>query len=187
MIFLIADTHDAVAISTTWSHLIDTTHAEALEANIARPFEAMIEKVRNIGFRVRMSETVFPVREILPLLEQYKFELQRDVGPPTWVVDLFLELEVAHETIYSTLESILYNNEAPFMDRNRRVIGNDLVYLIGRWFMESGRGGAQIFGSDAVANEVSTLLQTLQQNGVTDDHWTNEARMLRARIEQLLR
>jgi nuclear pore complex protein Nup155 len=178
--------YEPVTIRSTWVHLIEAAHKEAVENNIARPYEKMIEVVRNVGLRVRLSDMVFPVPVILPLLERYKFENQRGMGPPTWVVDVFLDLEIPHEVIYSTLEAMFYNDEAPFSGPNRRVIGNDLVYLISRWFMDSIRGGGQVFGSDVVANAVSTALQMLQQNGV-DENWANEARALRARIEQMLR
>jgi nuclear pore complex protein Nup155 len=88
--------------------------------------------------------------------------------------------------VYSALEGMFYAGEAPFHGQARRVIGNDLVHLIRRWFNESGRGGTRIFGSDAMANMVSEMLQALQQGGC-DAHEAGEARTLGAKIEQLLR
>lgn len=133
-----------------------------------------------------MSEIVFPIPILLPMLERYALEHQRGVGPPTWVVDLFLDLGVTHETIFSVLENMLYTDEAPFHGANRRYIARDLLYLIERWFHESVRMGGVVFGSDAVAARVSETLLLIQQGGMAPEQ-VRAAQMLRARIAEVLR
>lgn len=134
-----------------------------------------------------MSETVFPVPMLLPILERYALEHQRGVGPPTWVVDLFLDLGVAHETLYTVLESMHYTDEAPFHGSNRKYITKDLLYLIGCWLKESVRLGGVVFGSELVAERISEVLLLLQQQGGLVPEQMQEAQELRARIENIIR
>ncbi len=122
----------------------------------------------------------------MPLLEKYAFEHQRGVGPPTWVIDTFLDLQVPHESILPVLEAMFYNDEAPFQGRNRRFIANDMLYLIQRWYQDSGRSGGRIFGGDSNALAISQTLLMLQQNGIDDDK-AQECQVLRMKIEQMLR
>lgn len=133
-----------------------------------------------------MSETVFPVRELVPMLERYSLEHQRHVGPPHWVVDLFLDLGVAHESIYAVLEAMYYTDEAPFQGANRRYIAIDLVYLLGGWFNESMRLGGMVFGSDVVAERVSETLLLLQQGQGNTPEVMERCLDLRRRISELL-
>lgn len=120
------------------------------------------------------------------MLEKYAFEYQRGVGPATWMIDAFLDLQVPHETILPVLEAMFYNDEAPFQGRNRRHIANDMLYLIQRWFHDSGRRGGRVFGGDSNALTISQTLLMLQQNGIDEDK-AEECQSLRIRIEQMLR
>ena len=129
-----------------------------------------------------MSETVFPVAVLLPMLERYSLEHQRGVGPPMWVVDLFLDLGVEHETIYGVLEFMYYNDEAPFQGSNRSFIGSDLIYLIERWFHESTRLGGNVFGSDLMAARISETLALVRQGSLPSDQ-AEVAQVLQIRIE----
>ena len=158
-----------------------------MERGTPQPFEAVIDKVRSLGSRLRMSETVFPVRELLPMLERYAIEHQRHVGPATWVVDLFLDLGVAHESLYAVLEAMYYTDEAPFHGSNRRYIAHDLLYLLDNWFHETVRLGGMVFGSDIVAERVSETLLLLQQGGGITPEQLEMAHTLRSRIDELLR
>ncbi|KAA8646885.1 hypothetical protein EYZ11_005975 [Aspergillus tanneri] len=185
-IFFAADYRDAGDIRATWQHLLQTIHDETIEKGEIQPFEAVIEKVRSLGSRLRMSETVFPIPSILPMLERYALEHQRGVGPPTWVIDLFLDLSVAYETIYAVLESMFYVDEAPFHGSNRKYIAKDLLYLIERWFHDTVRLGGVVFGSDAVAERISETLVLLQQGGIAPDQ-VQLAQDLGRRIEDVLR
>jgi len=134
-----------------------------------------------------MSETIFPIRELVPMLERYSLEFQRSVGPERWVVDLFLDLGVAHESLYAVLETMYYTDEAPFHGPNRRYIAHDLLYLLTGWFQETVRLGGMVFGSDIVAERVSEMLLILTQSNVISGEYLETAHELRSRIDDILR
>ena len=182
----LADHRNLTDIKAMWQSLLQEEHEETLQKGQPQPYEAVAEKFRTLGGRLRMSETTFPIQLLLPLLERYVIEHQRGVGPETWVIDLFLDLQVAHESLYSVLESLFYNDEPPFHGPNRRYIGRDLLYLIQRWFYDTVRLGGAVFGSDALAARVSEMLLLLQQSNM-DNESTQVCQELRLKIEQTLR
>lgn len=139
-----------------------------MERGTPQPHEAVIEKVRSLGTRLRMSETVFPIRELVPLLERYSLEHQRHLQTH-WVIDLFLGLGIPHESLYGVLEAIYYNDEAPFHGSNRRIIGADLLYLLEVWLAESTRPGGTVYGSEAMAARVSETLMLVRNGGGSQD------------------
>jgi len=120
------------------------------------------------------------------MLERYAFEYQRGVGPPTWVIDIFLDLQVSFETLVAVLEGMFYNDEVPFKGRNRRFIASDMLHIIVRWFAESTQFGTAPFGGEETAVAISQTLQVLQQHGL-DERQTQECQMVRMKIEQFLR
>ncbi|EEP77581.1 conserved hypothetical protein [Uncinocarpus reesii 1704] len=184
-IMYLANYRNTSDVKAAWENLIKDTHDDASVKGTPLPYEAVIEKVRTLANRLRMSEITFPVPILLPMLEKYVLERQLGVGPQTWVIDLFLDLQVAHETLYTILESMFYNDEVPFQGRNRVYIGNDLVYLISRWYQETVRIGGGVFGSHVLANRVSEMLLLIQQSG-GDREIIEVCRDLRMRIEQSL-
>ena len=146
----------------------------------------MAEKVRSLGTRLNLSDTMFPIPDILLLLERYAFEFQNGVGPETWVIDTLLDVGVPYESIFPVLEGMFYNDEAPFQGRNRRYIAADIVYVVKLWFQDSLRGKLGILGGEANAVAVSQCLLMVQQSGI-DGTRAEECRDLRVRIEQMLR
>lgn len=122
------------------------------------------------------------------MIERYSFEFQRTVGPPTWVVDIFLDLGAPYESIVSTLESMFYNDEVPFKGRHRHYISSDMLHVIQRWYAESAQQGAKaLFGGEDNAVAISQTLGVLQTQGGMDEARVEEARVLRERVEVLLR
>ncbi|KAL1623022.1 hypothetical protein SLS56_008433 [Neofusicoccum ribis] len=186
LIYQVADHRDIANIRATWQNLLEQTHESAAVQN-QRPWEVVAETVRELGARLNLSDTTFNIPTVLPLLETYAFTHQRGIGPQTWVVDVFLDLQVAHEQIVAVLESIFYNNEAPFVGRHRKEIAHDLVHVVSQWFQDSTRGGGYAFGGVDNAAMVQELLRVLEENRVLDDNYMAMAVDLRARIEQLLR
>ncbi|KAL4914088.1 Non-repetitive/WGA-negative nucleoporin C-terminal-domain-containing protein [Aspergillus aurantiobrunneus] len=184
-IFYIADHRNPADIRSTWQHLLQDLHDETVTRGSPQPYEAVIDKIRSLGSRLRMSESVFPIPILLPMLERYALEHQRNVGPPTWVIDTFFDLGVAHETIYSVLESMYYTDEAPFHGANRRVIARDLLYTIEHWFHDTVRLGGIVFGSDIIAERIVEMLILIQQGGISADQMA-VAHELRARIQDIL-
>ncbi|PKY04421.1 non-repetitive nucleoporin [Aspergillus campestris IBT 28561] len=185
-IFFLADHRNATDIRSTWQHLLQDLHDETVERGEPQPYEAVVEKVRSLGGRLRMSETIFPIPTLVPMLERYAFENQRGVGPPTWVVDLFLDLGIPHESLFTVLESMFYTDEAPFHGSNRKYIAKDLLYLIDYWFHATVRLGGVVFGSDVVAERISETLLLLQQSAITPE-LMEVAQELRTRIDDVVR
>lgn len=185
-IFYLADYRNAADIKATWQHLIQDLHAATLKHGSPKPYEAVIEKIRSLGSRLRMSDTVFPVRELLPILERYSLEHQRQEGGAHWVIDLFLELGVAFESLYAVLEAMYYTDEAPFQGSNRRYIASDLVYLLHGWFQDSAQLGGIVFGSEAAAERVSETLLLMQQEPHNTDAVREMSEKLRVAISDLL-
>lgn len=186
LIYQVADHRDLSNIRATWQNLLEQTHEAATLQN-QRPWEVVAETVRELGARLHLSDTTFNIPTVLPLLETYAFTHQRGVGPQTWVVDVFLDLLVAHDQIVAVLESVFYNNEAPFVGRQRKWIAHDLVHVVDAWFNESTRGGGYAFGGVENAAMVQELLRVVEESGCLEREWMGLAVDLRARIEMVLR
>ena len=121
------------------------------------------------------------------MLERYSYEYQRGVGPPTWVVDMFLDLGVSEDVLVFTLESMYYGDEAPFKGRHRRPLVVDLLAVTKRWFHSSSLMGMRgLFGGEENALAVSNLLRELAETGL-DRELREECEALRGRIESSFR
>ena len=195
LIYQVADHRDASQIGQTWQQAIEQQHASALrraqdgDDGAPQPFEAVAELVRSLGNKLQMSESTFPVQFILPLLEKYSFQQQRNVAPSHWVVDLFLELQVAYERTFDVLETLFYTNETPFTGVNRKLIAQDLLYVIQRWLHDTTKGGTIVFDSEEGALRVNQTLQTLMKagrSGGMDDEMMQTCREIREQIAMIL-
>ena len=152
-----------------------------------QPYEVVVEKVQSLAKRLNLSETMFPIADLVPILERYAFEFQHGVGPRKWPVDCLVGVGVPFESLFTVLEGMFYNDEAPFQGRNRRYIANDIIYVAGLWFQDSSRGTGKILGGEGNAATITQTLMMLQQSGLLDGEGLDECRVLRARIEQMLR
>jgi nuclear pore complex protein Nup155 len=186
LIYYAADHRNPTDVLGSWQQLLENTHEEALERRKIEPYEAVANIVRTLGKRLNLSESTFPVSSLILLLERYAFEFQRGVGSPHWVADLFLDLQVPNESIFFALETIFYANEAPFRGSNRKAIANDMLHVAQRWFHDTSRGKGTLFGSESNAAAMLTTLQTMMQNGLTQDK-IEECQALRLRIDYLMR
>ncbi|OBT97132.1 hypothetical protein VE01_04801 [Pseudogymnoascus verrucosus] len=182
-------------VDVTWTNFLDSTHGQILEKAAAagpneplpaKPYEAIINAVRDLAYRLNRSESTFPPELLIPKLERYAYEQQRGVGPPTWVMDLFIEIGTAFERIIPILEGMIHNDEAPFHGRNRRFIANDALYVIEKWYQDCIRHNREVFGGVDYAAGISTFLNMLTQNGLEGDK-VYEAQELRVKIERVLR
>jgi len=186
LIYQAADHRNPSDIKTTWQNLLERVHEEAADRGEPLPYEAISEKVRSLGNRLNLSESMFPMSDLVPMLKRYAYEFQNNVGPETWVMDTFIDVQVPYESLVSVLEGMFYNDEAPFQGRNRRYIANDLIYVISLWFRETSRGAEAVFGGESNAEGVSQLLQVLMQSGL-DEQRGQQCQALRLRIEHTLR
>ncbi|KAL9600322.1 MAG: hypothetical protein Q9219_003272 [cf. Caloplaca sp. 3 TL-2023] len=187
LIYEAADHRVASDIKATWQNLLERVHVEAEEsAQGPEPYEMIAEKVRSLGNKLGLSAIMFPIAELLPMLKRYAYNFQPNSKPETWVLDVFIDLQVPFEAIYAVLEGMFYNDEAPFQGRNRRLIGNDIVYIARLWFQDSIRGSGFAFGGEDNAIAVSGMLQMVMQSGL-DERRLEECQNLRMRIENMLR
>ncbi|KAI9811499.1 MAG: hypothetical protein M1826_003170 [Phylliscum demangeonii] len=161
LIYKSADHRNTADIKATWQNLIDQIHKETLRRGEPQPWEAVAERVRSLGNRLHLSETTFPIGVLLSMLEKYAFEYQHPqqpaqasssslpssqddqdrshdrllASPPkAWVIDTFLDVGVSPDTLLPILESMIYNDEAPFAGRNRAWIAADVLSLCQRWY-----------------------------------------------------
>ena len=130
---------------------------------------------------------MFPIADIVPILERYAFEFQNGVGPRSWPVDCLIGVDVPFESLFTVLEGMFYNDEAPFQGRNRRYIANDIIYVVELWLQNSSRGAGKILGGEGNAAAITQTLMMLQQSGLLDGESLDDCRALRARIELMLR
>lgn len=147
----------------------------------------MSEKLRTLGPRLNLSEMMVPVNELVLLLKRYAFEFQKGIGPPTWVVDAFIDINVPFETLFGVLESMFYANETPFQGRNRRYVADDLLHVVQLWVQQTTRDNGMVLGSPENATAVSQALQMLLQQGGLDRDKQEQCQALRAKIEYSLR
>ena len=130
---------------------------------------------------------MFPVQDLVPMLERYAFTEQRGAGPDGWVIDTLAQIGVPYESLFPVLEGMFYNDEQPFHGRNRKVIAAELVYVARLWLQETSRGKGKLLGGDQNAEAVSQTLLLLQQNGGLEAAKAEECAQLRVRIEHMLR
>ena len=128
---------------------------------------------------------MFPISDLVPLLERYAFEFQNGVGPEHWVLDTLIDIGVPFESLYAILEAMFYNDEAPFHGKNRRYIANEILYVVGLWSRDFARGAGEILGGESSAATISATLLALQP--MLGAQKSEECQMLRLRIEHMLR
>ncbi|KAH9824489.1 Non-repetitive/WGA-negative nucleoporin C-terminal [Teratosphaeria destructans] len=188
LIYQVADHRNPSDIQNSWTSLVQTTHDRALSER-AIPWEAVGEKVREMGKRLGLSDSIFPVQFLLPLMEKYAFTPQEPAIPQNWAIDLFLALEVPYELLISVLEQVYYGNEHPFQGRNRRIIAAHMVYVISQWVEESeNRGDRMTCGSEENAALVHDCLTSLMRGrDLVEGSSLSQAQQLVAKVEGSLR
>jgi len=207
-IYAVADHRNASDITSTWQALIEQLHAEATSAsnnsseksstkskntssNVSvAPWESISSKVRTLGSRLRLSESIFPVPILVPMLERYAIEFQAtgtSGAPEHWVSDLFIELEVPFDVLVGVLEGMWHASEAPFVEKKARSsLGGEMVNVMTRWSVEgekTGHGLGEMFGGgDDVIVGVEELIGLLIKSGDLSVDSKAEVERLRGRI-----
>ena len=163
LIYQAADHREAASIRHTWQNLIDRVHEETVVHGEPLPYEAVASRVRTLGQRLNLSESFFPIEDLVWLLKKYQFEYQKDIGPETWVVDVMIDLQVPFDTVLGALESIWSNGEAPFaVPVNRKYVSNDILHAVHEWYRRSIRASEVIFGGESNQVAVMEMLKELQ-------------------------
>ena len=101
-------------------------------------------------------------------------------------MDTFLDLQVPFEVLFSVLEGMVRNDEAPFQGPNREVIAGDMVYVAQRWYAQTSRGG-RVMGTEANAQGVLEAFEMMVDNRLLSGQRALECRDLSVRIEEALR
>jgi nuclear pore complex protein Nup155 len=117
--------------------------------------------MRDMAHRLSLSETTFSPGLLIPMIEQYAVEYQNGVGPRTWVEDLFISVGFPYESIVANIQSMWYNNVAPFTGQRKQILAKHIIYVLGQWYEECIRSNNRLFGSDENADDVNQLLELL--------------------------
>ena len=152
-----------------------------------QPYELIAETVRPLGPKLSLSETVFPIADLIPLLERYAYEFQRNVGPKTWVIDIFLDLRVPYDSIFPVLEGMWFEEQAPFRGKAKAVVARDLVYVAQRWFHDSLRAAGEVFGGEVNKGSVVEALEIVAGSGDVGGEVKEDCRVLVRSVERLTR
>jgi nuclear pore complex protein Nup155 len=189
MIYQAADHRNPADIESTWLNLLESTHRKIVDQGDKAkemPYEAVVQVVRDMAARLNLSETTFSPTLLVPMLERYAFEHQRGVGESTWVMDLFIDVKIPYETLISVLETMFYNDEAPFEGRNRRYIAKEMLYVIRKWYETCLLGNMRLFGGGDNAATITQTLEMLMKNGL-DQNEVNDAKELQVKISRNFR
>ncbi len=139
-IFQTADFRNMQEIINCWEGIIDKAHANSEQQNV-EPFEAVADAICRLGRRFKLSESVFPVDDLLPLVEKYTLEKQPKT-PQGWVLSAFLETGVAHEILFSILAGMYEQQEYPWVDRSAlKFLAKEIIGLSETWLSASTRAG----------------------------------------------
>ena len=188
LIYQTADHRNPADIKASWEQLISNTNDEAIAAADRLPWESVGDKVREMGKRLQLADATFPIQTLLPLLERYAIAAREHHPPPTWPVDIFLDLEIAHETLLPILEALYYGNEHPFTGAKRKTVANHLVYLEKCWVEDSERKGERVLcGGEENASMVLDCLAGLLRGRDLEGDWRREAEGLAERVGRALR
>jgi nuclear pore complex protein Nup155 len=190
LIYQVADHRNPADIKATWQNLIDQTddQSQALYGRQALSWEVVGEKVRELGRRLNVNDATFPVLTLLPMLERYSIAGHDQRPPATWALDLFLDLDIPHETLLPVLEQMYYGNEQPFVGGKRKFLGGQMVYLIKSWYEQSERKGERVvFGSEENGSVVSDCLATLLRTGDLDGGARRDAEEVMSEVQRARR
>lgn len=161
-IFQGADYRGANEIKKCWEQLISQVHEKAVSEQQVQPFELVADTIRRLGHRFHTSEYIFPPNDLVPLLEIYAYENQRDVGPPTWVVDTLCDSGILPETILRILDEMFWRDEIPFKGTSRRRLVKDAAYVVEKWFAAAVRkGGESGLRTDMVKSTLTGFLSSI--------------------------
>jgi nuclear pore complex protein Nup155 len=164
MVYDSADHRNAADINATWHQLLEATHMKSANdpGQSQQPYEAVITMIKDMADRLNHSEVTFNPESIIAMIEKYAVEYQNNIGPRTWVVDLFIEVNIPFETIVTVLQTMWYSGLAPFSGpTQKRKLADHIVYTCEQWYEDCVRTNSRLYGSDDNAQDISELLGAL--------------------------
>ena len=183
LIFQAAEWRDKLDIRETWRVLIAAAHDRAEARGELHPYEFAGSAVRDAAQRVGPQTHVFLAGDVLELLQRYRYEHQRGVGPATWIIDLMVDLDQRPERMYPALQQLLLKDQRPFDARAcKEIVARDLLYVADMWLRESGRTSGPLLGGDESVHAVLESLQHLQEQQWLPVELENEVQRLRRAI-----
>ncbi|KAG5513990.1 hypothetical protein PMAC_000612 [Pneumocystis sp. 'macacae'] len=140
-IFHVSDYRGKADIIECWEKIIAKENNLALSKNI-KAYEAISELIRRLGRKFGSSENVFPLEDLIPMLEVYNFERQNDGMPQGWLIESFLSAGVSHGLIFSILDEMIDRRESPWQTKSSLVfLIKEAVHLITLWVKANTKAG----------------------------------------------
>lgn len=169
-IFQSADYRGTAEIRNCWEKLIAREHekAEALEGTA--PYESVSLLLKTLGRRFSVYQPVFPVEDLLPMVERYNLSKQRK-SPRGWVIDAFLEAGVNHDVMFTILDDML---EQPTWQGKTAtsVLVGETLYLCTSWYELALRPSllqpSSEFNKQAVLYTLQRFTKILNQQAAVD-------------------
>lgn len=185
-IFQSADYRGALEIRNCWEKLIDTEHEKAENSGDRAPYETIAQLIKTLGRRFSKFENVFPVDDLLPMLETYSLTKQRK-SPRGWVIDAFLAAGIPHDILFSVLDG-MYEHPSWQGRTATTVLCAETIHLSNLWFEISLRPAATRFYINFNKNAVLAALDRYanllrQQQGSGTSELRIELETLEARIK----
>ncbi|CCJ29602.1 unnamed protein product, partial [Pneumocystis jirovecii] len=132
-IFHVSDYRGKADIIQCWEKIITKENNLAFNKDI-KAYEAISELIRRLGRKFGSSENVFPLEDLVPMLEVYSFERQDDGVPQGWVIESFLSAGVSHGLIFSILDEMIDRRESPWQTKSALIfLIKEAVHLITLW------------------------------------------------------
>lgn len=186
-IFQSADYRGALEIRNCWEKLIELEHEKAEAAEGPAPYETIALLVKSLGRRFSTYENVFPVEDLLPMLETYSLTKQRK-SPRGWIIDAFLAAGVAHDVLFSVLDS-MYEHPSWQGKAATNLLCSETLHLCNSWFDISMRPTVTRsyakFNEEVVLSALDRYSKLLrqQQSGAGSSELRVELESLMSRIK----
>ncbi|KAG4305935.1 hypothetical protein PORY_000845 [Pneumocystis oryctolagi] len=140
-IFHVSDYRGKADIIQCWEKIIAKENDLALNKGI-KAYEAISDLIRRLGRKFGSSESVFPLEDLIPMLEVYSFERQDDGIPQGWVIESLLSAGISHSLIFSILDEMIDRQESPWQTKSAVVfLIKDVVYLVTLWIRANTKAG----------------------------------------------
>lgn len=185
-IFQAADYRGSLEIRSCWEKLVESEHDKAEAQNAAAPYEYIALLIKSLGRRFSTYQNVFPIDDILPILENYNLTKQRK-APRGWVIDALLAAGTPYEVLFPILDEMYEQPTWQGKTATTMLIG-ETVYMSKLWYEASLKPrlskGYSDFDPAAVRTTLQRYAQILrQQPNPSTSELRSELEMLEKRIK----
>lgn len=106
-IFEFADFRDPLEIRQCWTDLLTKARIQDDSEKVAHHLHVS-SIITRLGTRFKASEIIFPVPELVPMLEQYSVDYTRD-APAGWIVDALVNAGIDYDLLHKVYKSVVQN------------------------------------------------------------------------------